>query len=237
MREGNLRERVCKLGYIHSFEVFDPTGFSLPRAQSKRRRSSANASVSTKGVGLSFMVEQTARSSIHALGCRNPSDPNHYDDHSEPHIRSSSAAQDGPGSPARREDTEDSELPEPRSYEFCVDDLYNFARPHRALKFGREIRTRAMQAGLTRRRLTLREIFSSRELFVASTNVLFALFETARPVSFPTRGVGSGGLQQLMTEAPFCHPFEAQFRITQFRKVSAGRCLLYAQHTHRPTRG
>ena len=36
---------------------------------------------------------------------------------------------------------------------------YNFVRPHRALKFGREIRTPAMQAGLTTRRLTLREIF------------------------------------------------------------------------------
>jgi transposase-like protein/IS1 family transposase len=66
---------------------------------------------------------------------------------------------------------------------------YNFVRPHRALKFGREVRTPARQAGLTRRTLTLREIFSSRELFVASTNVLFALFETTRPVSFPTRGV------------------------------------------------
>src|SRR5215510_7865849 len=28
---------------------------------------------------------------------------------------------------------------------------YNFIRPHRALQFGREIRTPAMQAGLTRR--------------------------------------------------------------------------------------
>ncbi len=36
---------------------------------------------------------------------------------------------------------------------------YNFARPHLALKFGREIRTPAMQAGLFTRRLTLREIF------------------------------------------------------------------------------
>ena len=39
---------------------------------------------------------------------------------------------------------------------------YNFIRPHRALKFGREIRTPAMQAGLTKRRRTFREmIFSS----------------------------------------------------------------------------
>ena len=37
---------------------------------------------------------------------------------------------------------------------------YNFLRPHRALKFGCEVRTPAMQAGLTRRRLTFREIFS-----------------------------------------------------------------------------
>ena len=36
---------------------------------------------------------------------------------------------------------------------------YNFVRPHRALRFGRETRTPAMQAGLVKRRLTLREIF------------------------------------------------------------------------------
>ncbi|HEX2523701.1 MAG TPA: hypothetical protein VHP35_16385, partial [Terriglobia bacterium] len=66
---------------------------------------------------------------------------------------------------------------------------YNFVRPHRALKFGREVRTPARQAGLTKRALTLREIFSSRELFVASKNVLLALFETGRPVSFAIRGM------------------------------------------------
>ena len=38
---------------------------------------------------------------------------------------------------------------------------YNFVRPHRALKFGRETRTPAMQAGLATRRLTLRDIFVS----------------------------------------------------------------------------
>jgi IS1 family transposase len=36
---------------------------------------------------------------------------------------------------------------------------YNFVRPHRALKFGREVRTPAMQAGLVSKRLSLREIF------------------------------------------------------------------------------
>ena len=60
---------------------------------------------------------------------------------------------------------------------------YNFVRPHRALKFGREVRTPAMQAGLTRRRLTLREIFSSRMVFRASNNVLFVLFDSVPSVS------------------------------------------------------
>src|SRR5439155_7810594 len=45
---------------------------------------------------------------------------------------------------------------------------YNFVRPHRALKFGREVRTPAVQAGLTKRRLTLRRIFSSRMVFLTS---------------------------------------------------------------------
>ena len=38
---------------------------------------------------------------------------------------------------------------------------YNFVRPHGALKFGRETRTPAMQAGLAQRRLTFRDIFMS----------------------------------------------------------------------------
>jgi len=66
---------------------------------------------------------------------------------------------------------------------------YNFVRPHRALKFGREVRTPARQAGLTNRALTLREVFASRELFLTSKNLAFALFETASSVSFPIRGV------------------------------------------------
>jgi hypothetical protein len=50
---------------------------------------------------------------------------------------------------------------------------YNFIRPHRALKFGREVRTPAMQAGLTRRRLTFREIFETGINFLASKNDIF----------------------------------------------------------------
>ncbi len=38
---------------------------------------------------------------------------------------------------------------------------YDFIRPHRALKFGREVRTPAMQAGLANKRLAFRRIFST----------------------------------------------------------------------------
>ena len=38
---------------------------------------------------------------------------------------------------------------------------YNFLRPHRGLKFEREVRTPAVQAGLASRRLTFREVFTS----------------------------------------------------------------------------
>jgi hypothetical protein len=48
---------------------------------------------------------------------------------------------------------------------------YNFIRPHRALKFGPELRTPAMQAGLTRRQLMFREIFEEDIIFRASGNV------------------------------------------------------------------
>ena len=55
---------------------------------------------------------------------------------------------------ARVQDTLEAHLELLRCY-------YNFARPHGALKFGREMRTPAMQAGLATRRLTLRDIFVS----------------------------------------------------------------------------
>ena len=38
---------------------------------------------------------------------------------------------------------------------------YNFVRPHSALRFGSEVWTPAMQAGLASRRLTFREVFTS----------------------------------------------------------------------------
>lgn len=39
---------------------------------------------------------------------------------------------------------------------------YNFIRPHSALKYGNEIWTPAMQAGLTSKRLTFRQVFLAR---------------------------------------------------------------------------
>jgi hypothetical protein len=44
-----------------------------------------------------------------------------------------------------------------------------------------------MQAGLTKRAMTLREVFSS-NVFLASKKVIFAFFETVWPVSFRILG-------------------------------------------------
>jgi transposase-like protein/IS1 family transposase len=52
---------------------------------------------------------------------------------------------------------------------------YNFLRPHRALKFGHEVRTPAMQAGLTKKRLTFRDVFTSipKFLHLVKVNCIF----------------------------------------------------------------
>ena len=50
---------------------------------------------------------------------------------------------------------------------------YKFVRPHRALKFGREVRTPAMQAGLFRQRLTFRKIFLWALICLVSRKVIF----------------------------------------------------------------
>ena len=42
---------------------------------------------------------------------------------------------------------------------------YNFLRPHSALKFGKTIRTPAMQAGLAKKRLSFRDLFTSCAVF------------------------------------------------------------------------
>ena len=60
---------------------------------------------------------------------------------------------------------------------------YNFVRPHGALKFGREIRTPAMQAGLTTRRLTFRDIFFATTIPLWSRIEVFLLCWARNPVS------------------------------------------------------
>ena len=46
-----------------------------------------------------------------------------------------------------------------------------------------------MQAGLTRRQLTFRDIFEAGIAFLVSKIFIFARFETARPVGLSIRGV------------------------------------------------
>ena len=72
---------------------------------------------------------------------------------------------------------------------------YNFVRPHRALRFGRETRTPAMQAGLVKRRLTLREIF--------------VCTWTSVSISIECGGVAFGGARREATDASFQMPLAA----------------------------
>ena len=60
---------------------------------------------------------------------------------------------------------------------------YNFVRPHGALKFRREIRTSAMQAGLTIRRLTFRDIFLATTIPLWARIEVFLLTGARNPVS------------------------------------------------------
>jgi hypothetical protein len=66
---------------------------------------------------------------------------------------------------------------------------YNFIRPHRALKFGRELRTPAMQAGLVKRWLTLREIFEASIVFLGSRNVMIIITYSTLSVSVTERRI------------------------------------------------
>jgi len=64
---------------------------------------------------------------------------------------------------------------------------YNFIRPHRALKFGGEVRTPAMQAGLAKRQLRLRDVFSSIMSSLVPQHVIFVFFESARSAVLTAR--------------------------------------------------
>jgi hypothetical protein len=72
-------------------------------------------------------------------------------------------------------------------------------RPHRALKFGGEVRTPAMQAGPTTRRLTLKEIFPRAAVLGVSEKVMFGQ-STVSVMFNETQALAAQ--EQLMTEAP-----------------------------------
>ena len=69
-----------------------------------------------------------------------------------------------------------------RSHVELVRCHYNFVRPHRALRFGRETRTPAMQAGLVSTRLALGDIFTVCRI---TLRILVATVETDE-AEFPT---------------------------------------------------
>jgi len=56
---------------------------------------------------------------------------------------------------------------------------YNFVRPHRALKFGPDVRSPAMQAGLIGKQLTLRAIFCSGIAFVSICEIVLVFLYPA----------------------------------------------------------
>src|SRR5262249_33303223 len=65
---------------------------------------------------------------------------------------------------------------------------YNFVRPHRALRFGREVRTPAVQAGVTRRRLAVRASFALGMVFLASGEIVFVFVYSATSLSVEIAG-------------------------------------------------
>ena len=65
---------------------------------------------------------------------------------------------------------------------------YNFLRPHRALKFGTTIRTPAMQAGLAKKRLSFRDVFTSQVAFF----LFFLMLVVARYAKLDLRSVRFG---------------------------------------------
>ena len=69
---------------------------------------------------------------------------------------------------------------------------YNFIRPHRALRFGRETRTPAMQAGLVNKRLAWSDVFTACGLTLRVVVALVHVAVTVQPresdaAELPTR--------------------------------------------------
>ena len=55
---------------------------------------------------------------------------------------------------------------------------YNFVRPHSALRFGKTMRTPAMQGGLAKNRLSFREVFTSRAAFLLFVLIAIRFYAT-----------------------------------------------------------
>ena len=65
---------------------------------------------------------------------------------------------------------------------------YNFVRPHSALRFGKAVRTPAMQAGLAKKRLSFRDVFTSQVAFF----LFFLMVLVARYAKSDLRSVQFG---------------------------------------------
>jgi len=81
---------------------------------------------------------------------------------------------------------------------------YNFVRPHMALKFGKIVRTLAMQAGLAKNRLSFRDIFAGQAVFLFVLIVIFGKLSQIvfQAISVGLRGIVIRGQQHLPKEAP-----------------------------------
>ena len=62
---------------------------------------------------------------------------------------------------------------------------YNFLRPHRALKFGKQTKTPVMQAGLASERLSFREVFLRRMLCLLLEHFRFLRKNKLHPGAMP----------------------------------------------------
>ena len=56
---------------------------------------------------------------------------------------------------------------------------YNFVRPHTALRFGKTVRTPAMQAGLAKKKLSFWDVFVSQAVFLLFILIAIRLQTTA----------------------------------------------------------
>ena len=79
---------------------------------------------------------------------------------------------------------------------------YNFLRPHRPLKFGREVRTPAMQACLTQKQLTFREVFMSVQQFLCLVRTVCVFIFHANSHGWEDSTMSEAADPQLIAEAP-----------------------------------